>query len=415
MIKNDSKKTLTMFILIIAGEAVFFLPFVVSRIFRPTFLKVFELTNFQLGSAFSIYGMVAFASYFAGGPLADRFSTRKLMAFALISTSLGGVVMAQIPSFSILTMLYGFWGLTTILLFWAALIRATREWGGDLSQGKAYGILDGGRGFFAALMASILVFVFSTFLPENSAEATASQLKDGLSSVILVFSSITALTAVLVFFLIPDSNTRPDSHENVIISLKKVLKLPAVWMNSVIVLCAYVGYKCTDDFSLYASDAFGYNDVDSANIGTISYWARPLAAVAAGLIGDRLSPSKVISYGFTVVIVGAGIIVLNPSQLNGFVALALVIATTSIGIYGLRGVYFALIHEARIPLSQTGAAVGVVSFLGYTPDIFMGPLMGILLDNSPGTLGHQHVFLSLCIFSVLGLLISFYLRKLIKA
>ena len=103
MIKNDSKKTLTMFILIIAGEAVFFLPFVVSRIFRPTFLKVFELTNFQLGSAFSIYGMVAFASYFAGGPLADRFSTRKLMAFALISTSLGGVVMAQIPSFSILT------------------------------------------------------------------------------------------------------------------------------------------------------------------------------------------------------------------------------------------------------------------------------------------------------------------------
>ncbi|MBA22367.1 MAG: MFS transporter, partial [Flavobacteriales bacterium] len=42
-------------LLILAGESIFILPFVLARIFRPTFLDVFELTNLQLGSCFSIY------------------------------------------------------------------------------------------------------------------------------------------------------------------------------------------------------------------------------------------------------------------------------------------------------------------------------------------------------------------------
>src|SRR3546814_4331700 len=78
-------------------------------------------------SAFSVYGMVAMASYFFGGPLADRFAARTLIVLALVATASGGIVFATIPSISVLTLLYGFWGLTTILLFWAALIRATRE------------------------------------------------------------------------------------------------------------------------------------------------------------------------------------------------------------------------------------------------------------------------------------------------
>ncbi|MBT4188509.1 MAG: MFS transporter, partial [Gemmatimonadales bacterium] len=66
--------------LMVAGESVFLLPFVLARVFRPTFLDVFEITNLELGTAFSLYGIVAMAAYFAGGPLADRFSARRLMA-----------------------------------------------------------------------------------------------------------------------------------------------------------------------------------------------------------------------------------------------------------------------------------------------------------------------------------------------
>ena len=65
-------------LLILAGEAVFILPFVLPRIFRPTVLDVFQLTNVELGFCFSVYGLVAMVSYLFGGPLADRYPPRKL-------------------------------------------------------------------------------------------------------------------------------------------------------------------------------------------------------------------------------------------------------------------------------------------------------------------------------------------------
>ena len=57
--------------LVLAGEAIYALPFHVTRFFRPTVLEVFDLTNTELGSAQAVYGVVAMLSYFPGGPLAD--------------------------------------------------------------------------------------------------------------------------------------------------------------------------------------------------------------------------------------------------------------------------------------------------------------------------------------------------------
>ncbi len=61
-----------MLALVVAGEAVFGLPFHVIRFFRPAVLDVFGFTNTQLGAVMATYGVVATLSYFPGGPLADR-------------------------------------------------------------------------------------------------------------------------------------------------------------------------------------------------------------------------------------------------------------------------------------------------------------------------------------------------------
>ena len=112
MIGSTGKKgrTITLVTLIIAGETVFFLPFVLARVFRPTLLDVFQISNTELGLWFSVYGLVAMISYLFGGVLADRFPARKLMATALWVTSGGGVVMAMVPSNRVMIVLYGFWG-----------------------------------------------------------------------------------------------------------------------------------------------------------------------------------------------------------------------------------------------------------------------------------------------------------------
>ncbi len=95
--------------------------------------------------------------------------------------------------------------------------------------------------------------------------------------------------------------------------------------------------------------------------------------------------------------------------------LLVTVVGTSAGIMALRGIYFALFGEARVPLAFTGSAVGVVSVIGYTPDVFMGPAMGFLLDRSPGALGHQHVFGMVAIFGMIGLLSTLVFRRITRS
>ena len=79
-------------------------------------------------------------------------------------------------------------------------------------------------------------------------------------------------------------------------------------------------------------------------------------------------------------------------------------------IFGLRGVYFALFEEGSVPIETTGTAVGLVSVIGYTPDVFVALAGGWFLDRSPGVAGHQHFFLFLGAFAVLGLVASLRFR-----
>jgi len=403
--------------LIAAGEAVFLLPFVLARVFRPTLLDVFGITNLELGAAFSFYGVVAMVAYFAGGPLADRFTARRLMTVALVTTGLGGVVLAGIPSPQVMNVLWAGWGASTILLFWAAMIRATREWGGLSAQGRAYGLLDGGRGLLAALIATGTVLVFGALLPSNVASATPEQRASAFRAVIWIFTSLTLLIGLLVWVVVPDTAPSDGEEDRPKFSsegVRRAVRMPVVWLQAVIVVCAYVGYKATDDFSLLARDALDFDEVAASGIGTLSFWIRAIAAVGAGYLGDRIDASRVIVWGFTLLTAGS-LLIASGAVVPGvaWILIATIVAT-SVGVYALRGVYFALLAEGAVPLAFTGSAVGVVSFVGFTPDVFMGPLMGVLLDNNPGVLGHQYVFASVAVFGVVGLAATLTFRRITR-
>ena len=60
---GEKGRIVTLVTLIIAGETIFFLPFVLARVFRPTLLEVFAISNTELGLWFSVYGVVAMISW----------------------------------------------------------------------------------------------------------------------------------------------------------------------------------------------------------------------------------------------------------------------------------------------------------------------------------------------------------------
>lgn len=415
--KNISRQHLLYItLLILSGEAVFILPFVLVRVFRATVLDVFEINNTQLGLFFSVYGIVALFSYLFGGPLADKFQPRKLMGTALILTALGGLVYANNPSLQTLAILYGFWGFTTIFLFWSAMIKATRVWGGTENQGKAFGFLDGGRGLVGALFGLLGVFVFSLFVSESNTVLNATEQADAFQFVIYVSSAIVAFIGVLVFFFLKiDKKAEPVTLEKITFqNIKTVLRLPAVWLLMVIILCAYVGYKITDIFSLYANEVMGYSEVDAAETGTFLLFIRPAVGILVGFLADRSRASIYLCFGFLLSIVGALLFASGILGEGGNVLFFLSIIVTAVGVYAARVLYFAVLQEGNIPLLFTGTAVGIISFIGYTPDIFAGPAIGYFLDASPGESGHQAVFWMLAIFSAVGFVASFIFYRISK-
>tara|TARA_B100000780_G_scaffold99070_1_gene69159 strand:- start:664 stop:1929 length:1266 start_codon:yes stop_codon:yes gene_type:complete len=408
---------LSITLLILSGEFVYMLPYVLARVFRPTFLEVFDLTNFELGSLFSVYGVVALLSYLYGGVLADQFLPRKLIALSLFLTAIGGLVMATYPSYLTLQILFGYWGFTTVFLFWGAMIKATRLWGGTMSQGQAFGFLDAGRGLVAASMGSVGVFIFSLILTSDIRSATLIERQEAFRYVIYFTSFMVALVGLLVFVYMKSEGeekikemTSTSSFSNI----KSVIKIPSVWLLMIIIMSAYVGYKLTDIYSLYASDVMLYDQIQAAEVGALQLYLRPIVCVIIGFLADKTSGTSWIIIGFVIMLLGAVIFASGIVQSNMDAVFFISLIIIAVGTYAARALYFAVFQEGKIPLAHMGTAVGIISVVGYTPDVFASPIMGYLLDTYPGITGHQYVFSMLVVFSILGLLASIRFAKLVK-
>jgi sugar phosphate permease len=407
---------LSISLLILSGELIFLLPYVLARVFRPTFLEVFNLTNLELGSLFSIYGTVAILSYLYGGVISDKFQPKILIAISLFFTSFGGIVLSTYPSYWMLQILWGYWGFTTVFLFWGAMIKATRVWGGSKNQGEAFGLLDGGRGLVAASMGTLGVLVFSLFLTNDIEIASLVERKNAFKYVILFSSFIVFLTGILVILYMESSREGVvNKSSSLFPNIRSVIKIQSVWLIMFIIIAAYVGYKVTDIYSLYASDVMRFDNLEAANIGSLQLYLRPLVCLLIALLADKKSYIHFIIIGFIVMLVGALIFSLGIVQVNMNYIFFFSLIVVATGTYAIRALYFSLMQEGRIPLVLTGTAVGVISVVGYTPDIFASPMIGYLLDTYPGIIGHQYVFAILVLFSIVGLWASIKFSKLVTS
>ena len=402
-------------LLILAAESIFFLPYVLSRIFRPTVLEVFQIDNIQLGFCFSVYGFVAVISYLFGGLIADKYMPGKLIASSLWLTSLGGLLYASYPSYFMLKLLYGYWGFTTVFLFWAPMIKAARIWGTATSQVKSFGLLEAGRGVVGAFIGSASVVLFALFMNDDSVQSTLGETRNAFTYVIYLSSGIVALVGLLVWNFMKLNTDKELAVVDDTISVGKVfevLRLPSVLLLMVVVLCAYMGYKTTDIIALYASEIMNYSQVKSAQIATFLLYARPTVAFILTIFFIRYDATLLLFWGFMISLFSSFLFC------TGLITSALPIVficsilTLAIGVYGLRTLYFSVMELGDIPLLATGTAVGLISIVGYTPDVFSGPLIGYLLEYYKGIEGYKYVFFMLFVFSLVGCFASWKYYKL---
>ena len=395
----------------LAAESIYILPYVLARVFRPTFLDVFNLTNLELGGLFSIYGVVAFFSYLYGGVLADRYSPRKLLSISLIFTSLGGLIMMTYPSYLIMQLLFAYWGFTTVFIFWAPMLKATRAIGGVKMQGKTFSFLDGGRGVVASSIGLIGVLIFSILITEDVSSLTLSEKQEVFKYVIGASSLIVFIIGIVVYAYLK-IELKDDEKIGNIKSLLELAKLKSVWLISFIILCAYMGYKITDVYSLYASEVMLFDEINAARVGALQQYLRPIVCISVAFFTDKNGNINNILIGFFVMMLGSILFAsgLIRVSMNMLFFISLIIVAT--GTYAIRGLYFSVLKDGKIPYILSGTAIGLISMVGYSPDIFATPLYGYLLDNYPGIKGHQYVYLILFISSTVGIYVSLKFKKL---
>ncbi|GAB7256380.1 MFS transporter [Polaribacter sp. OB-PA-B3] len=413
---QNKNKIASMLTLIIAGEAIFLLPFILMRVFKPIIRDAFLISDAQIGEAQALYGITAVLSYFIGGFVADKWQARNLLTLSLILTAFGGFWMMIIPSISSLKMLYAFWGISTILLFWSSLIKATRQWGNKNNQGLSFGLLDGGRGFFAATIALFGASILTYFFPKKAIEISQKTKVETLQYIIGAITCIVFFIAFLVWKFLPKDDVK-NLKNQAKFNFKEaflLLKQIKIIYHSLIIFCAYCAYKLTGVYGTYAKDVWNFSLQEATYFAVFIQYLRPLAAISIGYVADKYIPSKIILPSFIILIfcsllLGSGIFT---NQIIAFSFASFILM--AFGTYALRGLYFAIIEETNTPIQFTGTLVGIISVVGFTPDIFMSLFNGYMLGENPTINEYENLFLTFTIIPAIGLIAAFGFRKSIQ-
>lgn len=394
-----------MVILSISGGLIFMAPFLREVYYIPM-QEAMDLSNIQMGMLMGVFGAVGLLTYFPGGWLADRVSSRKLITLGMISTGVSGLYFATFPGYLINLMLHAFWGVSITLVFWGAMIKATRGWAPATEQGRAFGILETGRGLTEVVSHTALLALFAWLGSTYAA----------LSTVIVCFSVVNIGLGVAAWFLIEDSG-RADSTATKKVGGQEVLavlKMPVVWLISLVILCAYSAYWGSFFFTPYASDVFLMSVTLAGVLSVGRMWLKPMAALAAGFLGDRFGISKTVAASMAITAVSFALFALTPANPAVLPLVILNVAISASFIFALRGIYFALLEEGGIPLKLTGTAAGVASAIGFIPDIYMPVVGGVLLDGYPGVMGYRLLFGFVAVLAVIGFIAALMIVRLQK-
>jgi len=324
---------------------------------------------------------------------------------------------ATLPSAVWVTLIFGLWGVTTGLTFWAALIKGCTLLAPEHLQARFFGLLEGGRGVCEALLATIAVAWFA-----YAVGSLGSADEEAMVQVILFYSIVCLVIAIFLWFVLREEN--PDEAadatqtnggsgtvKETLRDMGSLFTNVRVWLVALCILVGYQVFWSTYSYSRFFQTQFGLDAVAVAALTTVRLWMRPIGAVLAGFIGDRFHPVR--SLGIAIALAGMsllGLLVL-PAD-SPFTLLYFAVATSSIVIYGVRGIYWASFNTTRIEPRRAGLAIGMVSMIGYTPEIYMPILNTYLIETYGDSVGYQLYFGGVGLTAIFGTGCAFYLLHL---
>ncbi len=408
---TTARRYFQLVVIIMAAGAVYPLLYLRQN-FEVSILESFGITLTELSQCYAMLGVIFVLTYVPSGWLADKVSPRLLVTFSLAGTGLLGLWFSTMPSFAALTIIFAGWGVATGLTFWSAHIKVVALLAKKDEQGRFFGFLDGGRGLFEAILATIAVALFAYAL-ETQQETTA----EALRQVIYLYVTVLLVLCPLVYLVLddhrPPSADAPEREGSFLQDLKLVLGRAEIWLCAACIICGYQLFWATYSFSAYLQQTFGLTAVAVGSITVAKLWMRPIGAAAAGFAGDFFDRELVL--GGLLVLASFSLLGMAflPSTAGSILMLAMVLLV-GILTYAVRGIYWATLDSCQVPNRIKGLAIGVISLVGYSPDIYLPLINAALLEKYPGREGYVIYFVGLSVMGFFGAVAAWQLRRRVR-
>lgn len=410
MKQSNFRRYFQFFLIILAAGAIY--PVIYLRTnYQVTLLEVFNLSQVQLNNFYSMLGTAYIIGYIPSGLLADKVSSKKLIGISLLGVAACGFWFAQIPSAGSVNIIFFLWGIFSVFTFWSSHMKIVKMLSRANEEGRFFGILDGGRGVVEALMASIGLAIFARIL--GNSELIGDK-QAAMVAVIYLYSAIVLAAGILILIFVDDdkkliamsekSAERSEEEKFHIKDIGVLLKNKYVYLMGGIIFMGYAVF-----WTVYYIGGFLQSNVgiDAITVGTITViilWMRPVGGFIGGFAADRFGRTKTISGA----LIGAAVFLTIAAMLpvsSSSTMFAIVVIILGIFLYAIRGTYWSLLGQSKIEVAMMGTAIGLISFIGYLPDIVLPQMNNYLWATFGDQGGYNAYFIVSAIFGILGVAI----------
>lgn len=419
MAEKNYRRYFQFFLIILAAGSIFPLIYLKTN-YQETILEVYGISLKQLNGIFSVLGVAYLVGYSPSGWLADRFSAKKLLFISLLICGLTGLWFAQVPSYSMVLVIFGIWGFFSVFTFWAAHLKLVKLIAKKEEEGRFFGALDGGRGLVEAILASIALFIFTNVLGDSTA---LSHKKEALQFVVYMYSTALILVSVLILIFVKEDKTSikkefiskaAETRKKVNMKdFKQIFSNKFIWLLGGIIFMSYIV-----TWSVYYQGGFLQTNikVDAATVGKITVlmlWMRPIGGILGGFLGDKFGRSNILMIALG--LAATFLIAISTAPITmSHMYFKIQVVMVGLMIYTVRGLYWSLLGECKIDEKVLGLAIGVVSFIGYLPDILM-PLVNIELFKTLGPNGGYNGYFIFCACAaILAIFMTLVFKRSVK-
>lgn len=393
-------------ILISMGSSIVYTPMYLKGVFYDPLMTALNCTNADLGAMVSFYGIVALICYLPSGIVADKFRMRTLAWVGFAGTAVLTFLYAMLPSIAMCYVLFAGMGVTSILIWWGTRFKVIRLCCEEEEYPARIGVSYSIYGAAGLILGMINVAIVAA-IPDSTL---------AMQSVIIFLGVLISILAIAAFILIPDfkGEINKDSKLFSLSDAAEAFKTPGVLWACLGYFCVYCVYQGATYTTPYLSQALG-TDANVVNvIGLIrTYGIGLLAGPVIGYIAAKAKSSKTIMGCFVLAIVVLGGFIILPQDPGMSVVASCLVVVFGFATYGAFSIGSSPLSELGIPMRIFGTATGILSVIGFLPDVFIHTWYGSLIDAS-GNAAFSQIFGFEIMFAVLGIVFLSMCLRVVK-